>query len=89
MEITFLLGIAALWLVPQGLAFWLFEGRWRAAAWLSGGAMLLAIAVGILGGLAGSNLAPIWIVLALPVCTLWIVGLWIIRGVVVLVRTGQ
>ena len=41
------------------------------------------------GGLAGSNMAPIWIFIALPLCTTWIVALWIIRGIVVFLRTGQ
>lgn len=79
MEAAFL-GILAIWLIPQALALWLLKGRWRAAAWMSAAAMLLALAVGILGGLAGSNIAPIWIVLALPVCMIWIVGLWVIHG---------
>ena len=51
---------------------------------LSLGAMLLAIAVGVLGGLAGANMAPMWIVVALPLCTLWIVALWAARGVAAL-----
>lgn len=84
MEFSFVLGVAAIWLILQGLAFWLFEGGWRVAAWISGGAMLLAVAVGVLGGLAGSNLAPIWIVLALPLCAVWIVGLWIVYGIAAL-----
>lgn len=84
MEISVLLGLAIVWLILQGLAFRLFAGGWRIAAWVSGGAMLLAVAVAVLGGLAGSNLAPIWIVLALPLCTVWIIGLWIVHGIAAL-----
>jgi hypothetical protein len=42
--------------------------------------MGLAIGVAVLGVLAGSNLAPIWVAFALPVCLLWIAALWIIRA---------
>lgn len=69
------------WLVLQVLALWQLRGGWRKAAWLCAMAMGLAVAVGVLGGLAGSNMAPIWIFLALPVCLAWIGALWIIRGV--------
>jgi hypothetical protein len=75
----FLAGAGA-WLVLQVTAVWKLHGGWRVAAWLSAAAMGLAIAVAALGVLAGSNLAPIWVVLALPVCLLWIVMLWILRG---------
>lgn len=43
--------------------------------------MGLALVVATIGVLDGSNLAPIWVVFALPVCLTWIVSLWIIRGV--------
>ncbi len=46
--------------------------------------MLLAIAVGVIGGLAGANMAPMWIVVALPLCTPWIAALWAARGVAAL-----
>lgn len=82
-----LLGLAGIWLIPQGLALYLFKGGWRIAAWVSAGAMILALTVGILGGLAGSNLAPIWVVFALPLCAIWITALWIVRGIVVLLRS--
>ena len=69
------------WLVLQVLAFWQLREGWQKAAWLSAMVMGLAIAVGVIGGLAGSNLAPIWIFFALPICLAWILALWIIRGV--------
>jgi hypothetical protein len=36
--------------------------------------------------MAGSNLAPIWIVFALPPCLLWLAGLWLLRGLAALAR---
>lgn len=69
------------WLVLQVAAIWMMDGLWRKAAWLSAAAMALAIGIAVLGVLAGSNIAPIWVVLALPVCLLWIVALWVARGV--------
>jgi hypothetical protein len=69
------------WLVLQVAAIWIMDGLWRKAAWLSAAAMALAIGIAVLGVLAGSNIAPIWVVLALPVCLLWIVALWLVRGV--------
>ena len=80
MDVFFLAG-GGVWLSLQILALWKMRGRWRKAAWLSAAAMGLAIGVAVLGGLAGSNLAPIWVVFALPVCLLWIALLWIVRGI--------
>jgi hypothetical protein len=76
----FLIG-ATMWIVLQVLALWQMRGWWRKAAWLSAAAMGLALAVATLGGLAGSNLAPIWVVLAMPACLVWIVLLWIVHGI--------
>jgi hypothetical protein len=36
-----------------------------------------AVAIAVLGVIAGSNLSPIWVVLALPLCISWIVLLWV------------
>lgn len=69
-------------LVLQVLALWRFDGGWKLAAWVPALAMGAAVAVGVLGGLAGSNLAPIWIFLAAPVCLVWIVALWALKLVV-------
>lgn len=76
---TWLQFMAAGWLVLQIAALWTLSGGWRAAAWVSAGAMGAALVVAVLGVLAGSNLAPIWVVLALPLCFGWIVLLWIFR----------
>jgi hypothetical protein len=78
----YLLEAAAVWLILNAAALWLFQGGWRTAALVSAGAMGLAIAVAGLGVMAGSDLAPIWVVFALPVCLVWIVVLWLVRGVV-------
>jgi hypothetical protein len=69
------------WLILQIAAFWKMRGLWRKAAWLSAAAMALAFTVATLGVLAGSNIAPIWVVFALPVCLLWIASLWVVRGI--------
>ena len=73
-----------LWLVLQLSALVLLRGGWRIAAGLSLAAMMVAVVVGVLGGLAGANMAQIWIVIALPLCTLWIAALWLARGVTAL-----
>lgn len=66
--------------VMQWQALRRFSGAWRAAAWVPVAAMGTAVAVAVLGGLAGSNLAPIWIVFALPLCLVWLAVLWLLRG---------
>jgi len=78
---VYFLAIAAAWLVLQVLAVWTLRGMWRKAAWLSAAVMVLALVVATLGVLSGSDLAPIWVVFATPVCFAWIVLLWIVRGV--------
>ena len=67
-------------LVAQWQALRHFEGGWRMAAWVPALAMGAAVVVAVLGSLAGSNLAPIWIVFALPPCLLWLTALWLLRG---------
>jgi len=79
---VYFLAIAAAWLALQVLALWKLGGMWRKAAWLSAALMLLALVVATLGVLSGSDLAPIWVVFAMPVCLAWIVLLWIVSGVV-------
>src|SRR3546814_10740615 len=70
------LSAVGLWLVLQILALWKLSGMWRRAAWPSAAVIGLALVVAILAVLSGSNLAPIWVVFALPVCLLWIGLLW-------------
>jgi hypothetical protein len=77
----YLLAGGSAWVVLQILALWLLPGWWRKAAWPPAIAMGCAIVIAALGVLDGSDLAPIWVVLALPVCLAWIATLWIVRGV--------
>ena len=52
-----------------------YRGGWRIAAWVPALTLGAALAVAVFGSLAGSNLAPIWVVFALPPCLAWIVVL--------------
>lgn len=79
---SYLILAGCLWLILQIAALRTMRGWWRNAAWLSAAAIALAVVVATLGVLDGSDLAPIWVVLALPVCLVWIAALWIIRGAV-------
>jgi hypothetical protein len=77
---TWLMAAAGGWLMLQIAALVAFRGGWRAAAWISATGMIIALGIAVLGVLAGSDLAPIWVVLALPLCLSWIVLLWIARA---------
>jgi hypothetical protein len=77
----YLLVSGGAWIALQALALCQLQGWWRNAAWLSAAVMGLAIIVATLGVLAGSDIAPIWVVLALPICLAWVVLLWVARGV--------
>jgi hypothetical protein len=48
----------------------------RTGARLCAGVMGAAVLFAVLGGLAGSNLAPIWVFFAIPVLTLALIVLW-------------
>ncbi len=73
--------LAISWLSLQAVSLLRLHGRWRLAAWVPLIVMAVASATAVLGGLAGSNLAPIWVILALPVCLLWLLALWLVRAV--------
>lgn len=64
----------------QVLALRRMRGGWRLAAFVPLVAMSAALGVAVLGSLAGSNLAPIWVVFALPPCVLWLAALWLAYG---------
>jgi len=51
----------------------------RTGARLSAGVMAAAVLFAVLGGLAGSNLAPIWVFFAIPVLTLALSVLWLMH----------
>lgn len=65
-----------------GLQVWSlrrFAGGWWYAACVPAGAMVAAVLVAVIGGLSGSNLAPIWVVFTLPVALLALVALAVLR----------
>lgn len=72
--------LVALWLGLQLLALTRFRGGWRVAAKIPAFAMGAAVAVAVFGAFAGSNLAPIWVFLAFPLCLAWLAMLWTARG---------
>lgn len=76
---TLVLAVGGTYIVLQALALWLLRDGWRFAAWVPAFIMVVALIAGIGGGLAGSNIAPMWIVLAMPGCIGWLVvllGAW-------------
>jgi hypothetical protein len=76
MPLLLLGGVAAQWLALRRL-----EGGWKLAAWVPVATMGAAFTVAAIGVMAGSNLAPIWVVFALPMCLLWLAGLWLLRAI--------
>ena len=74
-------GVALGGIAMQIMALRRMRGAWRKAAFVPLVAMGAALAVAVVGSLAGSNLAPIWVVFALPPCFLWLATLWLARGV--------
>lgn len=77
----FLFGAGLLYLVLQLASLILLRGRWRLAAWMCAAVMALAIIIGMLGGYGGSNTAPLWIVLALPILAVVLAILLVVRGI--------
>jgi uncharacterized membrane protein YobD (UPF0266 family) len=75
--------IPILYLVLQIAGLFVLKGRLRTVARLCalvmGGLILLVIFATVVGG---SNIAPIWIVFALPVLTLTLVVVWTLHVVV-------
>jgi hypothetical protein len=61
--------------LAQGFAFWRMRRRYGFAFWLPVGAMALVYLVALLGALAGSNLAPIWVVFTSPVALIYVIVL--------------
>lgn len=77
------------WLALQVAALRVMSGGWRAAAWVPALAMGAALVIAVMGVLAGSNLAPIWVVLAIPLCFGWIVLLWVARTAWLVVSSAR
>ena len=53
------------------------RGLWRGLALVPAVAVAGAAVIVVVGVLDGSNLAPIWLVFAVPPATLWLVLLWL------------
>ena len=63
------------YLAAQAFAFWRMRGRYGVAFWLPVGAMALVYLVVLVGILAGSNIAPIWIVFTSPLALIYVIVL--------------
>lgn len=63
------------YLALQAFAFWRMRGRYTLAFWLPVGAMALVYLLALLGAMAGSNLAPIWVVFASPLALMYVIVL--------------
>jgi hypothetical protein len=74
---TLLIACTPAYLALQGFAFWRMRGRYGLAFWLPVGFMALVYLVALLGALAGSNLAPIWVVFASPLALIYVIVLLI------------
>ncbi|MCF8707726.1 hypothetical protein [Rhizorhapis sp. SPR117] len=77
----FLLGAGLVYLLLQLTSLILLRGRWRMAAWICAAAMALAIIIGLLGGYGGSNMASLWIVIAMPILAVVLAVLLVVRGI--------
>lgn len=77
----FLFGAGLLYLLLQLISLLLLRGQWRIAAWTCAGIMALAIIVGWLGGYSGTGMAPVWIVIALPILAVVLAILLVVRGI--------
>lgn len=66
---------------------WMPEGWLRAAAWPAV-AMGVALVFFALGIVLNAAIAPVLLALALPVASVYLAGLWIVYGAVVLRRTA-
>lgn len=87
--VWYFLGGAALWLFLNAVALRRFSGWWRTAAFVPAALMALATGVTVLAALDGSNLAPIWLILAIPFCLALTGMLWTIRLIATAWRSRQ
>lgn len=77
----FLFGAGLLYLLLQLISLLVLRGRWRLAAWACATIMALAIVVGWAGGYSGAGMAPVWIVVALPLLAVVLAILLVVRGI--------
>jgi len=66
------------YLLLQGFAFWRMRGRTGVAFWLPVGVMALVYLVALIAVLAGSNIAPIWVVFMSPIALIYVIVLLIL-----------
>jgi len=66
------------YLAAQAFAFWRMRGRYGVAFWLPVGAMALVYLFVLLGVLAGSNIAPMWVVFLSPIALIYVIVLLIL-----------
>lgn len=78
----FFFGAGLLYLLLQLVSLILLRGRWRIAAWTCAGVMALAIIIGLLGGYSGADMAPLWIVIAMPILGVALAILLVVRGII-------
>lgn len=78
----FLFGAGLLYLLLQLVSLLVLRGRWRTAAWACAGIMAMAIIIGLLGGYSGSGMAPLWIVIAIPILAVGLAILLVVRGII-------
>lgn len=67
---------AIAYLVGQGAALYYMRGKWRIAAYVPLTIFLLALGLLIVGIFMGANLAGVYLVMAVPVCLVFILMLW-------------
>lgn len=72
---TLLIGCTPAYLALQAFAFWRMRSRYGFAFWLPVVAMALVYLAALLGVMAGSNLAPIWVVFASPLALIYVIVL--------------
>jgi hypothetical protein len=63
------------YLALQAFAFWRMRRRYSLAFWLPVGAMGSVYVLALLGAMAGSDLAPIWVVFASPLALMYVIVL--------------
>jgi hypothetical protein len=73
--VALLLACTPGYLAAQAFAFWRMRGRYGVAFWLPAGAMALVYLAVLIAVLAGSNLAPMWIVFMSPLALIYVIVL--------------
>jgi hypothetical protein len=76
--VALLLACGPGYLAAQAFAFWRMRGRYSIAFWLPVGAMALLILATLVAVLAGSNIAPIYLVFASPFALIYVIVLLIL-----------